>query len=152
MTEGNNQQKANKPFLILVRGLPGSGKTTFAKSLAKDHVYVHIESDDYFMKNGKYEFDPKSLSDAHHWCYSKAIASLRTGTSCVISNTFTRNWEMQKYFDFAKDNNIPIIICEMRSQYESTHNVPVEVMERMRDRWEKVSFTNSPCVIPLTSR
>ena len=39
--------------LYIVRGVPGSGKSTFAKSIGG----IHIEADQFFMENGKYNFD-----------------------------------------------------------------------------------------------
>jgi predicted kinase len=43
--------------LTIVRGLPGSGKSTYAKSL---NVF-HIEADMFCMKDGKYEFDAERV-------------------------------------------------------------------------------------------
>lgn len=40
----------------ILRGLPGSGKSTYAKKLAEEG-WLHFENDMYFMKNGKYVFD-----------------------------------------------------------------------------------------------
>jgi predicted kinase len=45
--------------LILVRGCPGSGKSTFAKLLGGKH----IEADMFFMKDGEYQFDFTKLKD-----------------------------------------------------------------------------------------
>ena len=41
--------------LILLRGLPGSGKLTFAKLICNQHV----EADMYFMQDGEYKFDAR---------------------------------------------------------------------------------------------
>ena len=42
--------------LYLVRGVPGSGKSTFAKQLGG----THFETDTYFMVDGEYKFDPSN--------------------------------------------------------------------------------------------
>ena len=43
--------------LILVRGIPGSGKSTFAKEIS--YGFPFLSADDFFMIEGKYQFDPK---------------------------------------------------------------------------------------------
>ena len=53
--------------LILLRGLPGSGKSTFAKSISNEST-GHIESDMFFVKDGEYKFDGSKIKDAHNWC------------------------------------------------------------------------------------
>lgn len=53
--------------LMLIRGLPGSAKSTLAKSFVI-YQYQHIEADMYFMKNGEYVFDVNVLHRAHKWC------------------------------------------------------------------------------------
>ncbi len=51
--------------LYIVRGIPGSGKSTFAKTLGGQHY----EADMFFIdENGVYNFDFTKIKDAHQWC------------------------------------------------------------------------------------
>jgi len=53
--------------LTLVRGLPGSGKSTFANFIWND--YAICEADKFFTdKEGNYNFDASKLKEAHKWC------------------------------------------------------------------------------------
>ena len=45
-----------------MRGLPGSGKSTKAKKIAGD-VGVIFSTDDFFMVDGQYKFDPKMIEE-----------------------------------------------------------------------------------------
>ena len=56
--------------LFIVRGLPGSGKTTLAKSLGS----VHFEADMYFMEGNEYKFDITKIKKAHEWCQNTLLA------------------------------------------------------------------------------
>jgi NEDD4-binding protein 2 len=47
-----------------MRGLPGSGKSTKAKALAGEEGLI-FSTDDFFMVNGKYEYDAKMIGDYH---------------------------------------------------------------------------------------
>ena len=81
--------------LILVRGLPGSGKSTFAKLLEGKH----IETDMFFITNGEYKFDVSKLKEAHSWCQSMVGSWMSDSEELiVISNTFTQEWEMTPYY------------------------------------------------------
>ena len=47
--------------LYLLRGLPGSGKSTLSTQLGGSH----FETDKYFVgENGEYNFDPSKLKEA----------------------------------------------------------------------------------------
>lgn len=56
--------------LILIRGLPGSGKTTMAKTLYPDHVLC--EADQFFETDKGYIFDGSKIKEAHAYCFNKA--------------------------------------------------------------------------------
>lgn len=115
--------------LILVRGLPGSGKSTFASGLIG---FSHYEADMYFARTGQYLFDATKLKDAHKWCLESAKKDLEDGKDVVVSNTFTRKWEMQQYLDFSPDADI----ITMHGNYNNIHGVPESIIENMRQRWE----------------
>lgn len=79
--------------LVLIRGLPGSGKSTYARRFYSG--YVHCEADHYFYdKDGVYRYNPDLIRQAHAACQKKAREALRSGKSVVVSNTFVRQWEM----------------------------------------------------------
>lgn len=121
--------------LLLIRGLPGSGKTTMAKEYAKAG-YAHCEADQYFEAGGEYRFDPVKLRPAHDDCLRRAIAALDAGRSVVVSNTFTRLWEMEPYLKAAKKRKINVRIVEATGSWPNVHGVPQDAIERMRARWE----------------
>lgn len=121
--------------IVLIRGLPGSGKSTLAKAMAPH--YEHVEADMYFVQPYVgYVFDKHYLSEAHSWCQHSARILLSHGRNVVVSNTFTQSWEMKPYFDMAAATGAKIRVIVATGEFENTHGVPSEAIERMRARWE----------------
>jgi predicted kinase len=131
--------------LILLRGLPGSGKSTFAKTMWSE--YVVCEADDYFVdeETGEYKFNARDLPKAHNWCKFRVETFMKDNQvndqfyeNIVVSNTFTQEWEMKPYIDLANQYGYTIftIIVENRHGNSSVHNVPEETMKKMKDRFE----------------
>lgn len=125
--------------LILVRGIPGSGKSTKAKSmLASNPNLVHLEADMLFEASGEYKFDPTLLSTAHYWCYSNTVFNLLTGKDVVVTNTFTKMWELESYLYIGQRLECTITIIEMKCEYGSIHGVPESKLQQMKARWEEL--------------
>lgn len=122
--------------LFLLRGLPGAGKSTLAKSIGGSHV----EADMYFLnEQGDYNFDPAKLKDAHSWCRETAETAMKRGADKVIvSNTFTMEWEMDAYYELAEKYSFTVfsLIVENRHGGKNVHDCPEEKVEMMKKRFE----------------
>jgi predicted kinase len=142
MNHKNNNIMNKK--LYIVRGLPGSGKSTFALDLVGSDFLV-CEADKYFMVDGEYKFDGSKLKEAHESCrnlvetYMKdSLVNDQFYREIAVSNTFTQEWEMQAYIDLAKQYGYMVftVIVENRHGGVNQHGVPDEALTRMRDRFE----------------
>lgn len=130
--------------LTLVRGLPGSGKSTFANFVWND--YAICEADKFFYdKEGNYNFDASKLKQAHEWCRNEVETRMKDNEAnhqyypeIVVSNTFTQEWEMEAYYELAKkyDYLVISIIVENRHGGKNVHGVPEEKLEQMRNRFQ----------------
>ena len=125
--------------LFLLRGLPGSGKSSLAKSLIGDNDRAHREADMYFLdENGSYVFNSSKLKEAHAWCQEEIEFAMKIQHErVVISNTFTQVWEMQPYYDLAEKYGYRVysLVVENRHGGENVHNVPKEKIEEMARRF-----------------
>lgn len=130
--------------LYIVRGVPGSGKSTFALNLVGSDFLV-CEADKYFIQDGEYEFDGSKLKEAHESCRNTVETYMKDSLvndqfyrEIAVSNTFTQEWEMQPYFDLAKqyDYMVFTIIVENRHGGVNQHGCPEDRVQAMRDRFE----------------
>lgn len=122
--------------LLIIRGLPGSGKSTMAKQYAEQE-YLHIEADQFFInEHGEYDFVPEMLPVAHLYCQAGVHTALAQGKSAVVANTFSRYWEMTPYFEIAKIYGVRVRVITCKGSYPNIHGVPEEIIQKMRDRWE----------------
>ena len=134
-------------ILFLVRGVPGSGKSTFAKELVGGSDYLVCEADKFFIdkETGVYSWDPTKIKDAHKWCRNQVETYMKDSLKhdqfyrkFAVSNTFTQEWEMNTYFELARKYGYKVfsVIVENRHGGHNIHGVPDETLEKMKSRFE----------------
>jgi predicted kinase len=130
-----------KGDLILLRGLPGSGKSTLGEIIMSSpgSPQIPLSADDYFTDSeGNYNFDPTKLKEAHNQCKQRcALLMQNESKKIVVSNTFTQEWEMGEYLEMAKryDYRVHTVIVENRHGGVNIHSVPEDKLQQMKDRF-----------------
>ena len=131
----------------ILRGLPGSGKTTQAKSL----LGQVFSTDDYFIVDGEYKFQPKGIAKAHEWNQARVEKAILEGTDIVVDNTNCSLWEMKPYVKMAVESNLDIRFHTPKTSWafnvqecakRNTHGVPEAAIQGMLDRWDDIPYIN----------
>ncbi|KAI9555738.1 hypothetical protein GHT06_018253 [Daphnia sinensis] len=139
----NNQEK----ILIIMRGVPGSGKSYLAHQLKGNGVV--LSADDYFINyQGQYVFDRNLLGVAHESNQKRANEELQKGTNpVIIDNTNLEAWEMQPYVIMALRYNYSIELIEPETPWredvrilsqKNIHRVPREKIREMLEKQKVV--------------
>lgn len=120
--------------LYILRGVPGCGKSTLAKTLGEA-----CEADEYFvdLATGEYKFDFKKLGLAHEFCRSKCLDLMKAeAQSIVISNTNTTPKEFAPYVEMANQYGYTVffLVVENRHGGSNSHGVPEDKIGQMKDR------------------
>ncbi len=157
-----NDQREPKPQVFIMRGIPGSGKSTFVKNMIKGQKWV-VSADDFFMVDGVYQFEPKSIGEAHQACWLKfynyiekiwkAARNLgevvdqrfRDITTVVVDNTNIHTHEISPYVLPAEARGFAVTIITIqcdpaRAFKRNIHQVPGQVIERMYQDMQTTKF------------
>jgi len=130
--------------IILLRGLPGAGKTTFAKLISENNTYPFFSVDDYFTdENGNYKFDFSENYKAYAACISNTEEAIKSGyTKVIIHNTFTLDWELEPYFKLCKKYNCSLFVLTVENFHNgiNNHDITAEQVQRMAEKYKVKLF------------
>jgi len=141
--------------VFIIRGLPGSGKTTLAKALKNVYAdqamgdFIFCSADNYFMSEGSYNYDCTKLKLAFEECHNqvKEAATCRLQT-IVIDNSNILHYEMKPYFQIANREGYIVIIVEPRTPWHldsevlakrNNHGVTLELIQTKAEMLKPVS-------------
>lgn len=122
--------------IVILRGLPGSGKSTYARKLANGvKGAVICSADDFHITTtGVYQFNRDNMRAAHEACFMKFKRAVNEDAPLVIvDNTNTQLWEFSKYL--LTNTEVFRIVRENSWQF-NIHDVPRETFEIMSARFE----------------
>lgn len=135
-----------KKIAIINRGVPGSGKSTFVKTMRQVveesglSISVH-STDDKHMVDGEYKWSMKMQGQYHRENLEEFTESLGSGVNVVIcDNTNIRQRDFGKYLSSARELGYKVIAVTFAPDdiekhiARNTHDVPEETITLMRDR------------------
>ena len=127
--------------LILIRGLPGSGKTTLAKILSGDVYPIYAEDDYYQEENGSYKWTSEKEIIAKRKCLENTSIALASGHNMVfVTNVFLTQEDLEPYLYLAKElkYRCHVLIAQNTHGSESIHNVAPKDFVEMKKKFEVV--------------
>lgn len=131
------------PNCIILRGLPGSGKSHLAKLIVNhaEGVYRLCSADDFFVRDGKYKFDGSRIGLAHDYCWRSFVEGINLKLNIIVDNTNTTKKEYERYVDYAKNNGyivsivtVDTLLSDEELAKRNTHGVPALTISKMRTR------------------
>lgn len=140
------QSLKDRPTLVILRGLPGSGKSTVAHAITADDDSI-CSADDFFKKEQGYSYDQTKLTVAHNRCFLRCVELMMSGTDpIVVDNTNSQLWVYSAYKELSRVAGYRVQVLELlcpdqltlgRYAHRSIHNVPVDACVKMAKQWEK---------------
>jgi len=125
-------------ILTILRGISGSGKSTLAKRWPLASVF---STDNQFIIDGKYAFDPTLLADAHKENQRLVECAMQAREAhIVVDNTNTRMWMMVPYARLAVAYGYSVNIEEPDTEWRfdvdglvarNAHGVPRDTIKSM---------------------
>lgn len=136
---------------VVMRGVPGSGKSTVVSRLEKAAGAAEVcSADKFFIQDGAYQFDFRLLPQAHAACKQQFHEACENRVPLVLlDNTCTRSWEYQDYKNIACAAGYTVMVVELREERmqpralaealykRNKHGVPLAKIEEMLQRWEE---------------
>lgn len=136
---------SNYKICVLMQGIPGSGKSFIADAIAqKINAKIH-STDNFFMENGKYKFDPNKLNEFHKKNLENTVSDMEKGLNVVVDNTNITNWQAEPYVKAAEFFGYMVQFVRVSGHnFGNTHNVPLETLKKMHRDMQDLSANKSP--------
>ena len=121
-------------ILRLMRGAPGSGKSTAAAKMFPGTLL--LENDQFLMRDGKYCWSKESVQDAIKWCTASVETALKNSFDVIVANTFTKKRYVAAYEKLAMKYGAKFEVYRCTGNYQNVHGLNNEMVESFKKSME----------------
>lgn len=124
--------------LYIFRGLPGSGKSTHAHRVAS----LVVEPDMFrYNASMQYKFNADKNSEVFDKATDLLVYAMRhlRMPAIALTATFTKVERLRRFIKLGKKYGYSVIVVECYGDYGNIHNVPEDVIDRMRKEFEPIT-------------
>jgi predicted kinase len=132
--------------IMILSGIPGSGKSTFTREFCLNNEAVVVSADHFFEKDGEYRFDRRFLGDAHGECLRRFVESVKANQPIIlVDNTNLTLIDIAPYYAvgraFGYDVTIKTFLVDEETSFKrNVHSVPMKSIRDMSDRLSRRKF------------
>lgn len=132
----HTETQTKRQKMIILRGKPGSGKTTVCETNYKS--WTHVSADHFFYDmNGDYKFDGSKIQSAHDLCYSKAQRAIERGENVIVDNTNKRLGEFMRYVKLAREKGVQVLVIKSVMYFGSDKKIPKHILDSYDREYEE---------------
>lgn len=139
-------------MLIVICGLPGTGKSTLAKAIAERISAIHLSSDSIRMKMLKERtYSEKEKGKVYDEMFKEAEKGLASGKAVILDATFYKKELIEKAKEIASGAGSSFFVVECitnervikerifnRKKEKSESEADFEVYKKVKEQFEKI--------------
>lgn len=148
-------QPIEKPALLLLAGLPGSGKSTVARGLVEQGGFTIIRTDairkSYTPLPGESRYSPEMTKRTYAECRRLTDTALFAGQRVVVDANFPTHQGRREFVEVAKSYHVPVVLVHLcvdpeiaklrlSSRQNDLSDADATVFVELYARWEPLIY------------
>ncbi len=134
-------------MIVLVFGLPATGKSFFAEKFAEETGAVHLNTDIVREKlNFEGHYDEKTKQQVYNELFKQAKLEIKNGADVLLDGTFHKNKRRKQVLRMGVETNQEVFFVEMKADEKTVKKrlkkerkysgADWEVYEKLRNKFE----------------